>query len=148
MKKLVQRFIPAIALFLFAVGVSQLHAEQATVSATLIYASNSGKGVDGSLRSLAPTLRKRFSGYDSFEVRGRRSQGLSIPGNAGVSLGGGNQVRFTAKPSGRKISIQAHWKRGNVTLQNVTFALQRGGRPSVLGVSEGDGALIMLFTVK
>ena len=148
MKKLVQRFIPTVALFILLLGASQLHAEQATISATLIYASNTGKGVDGGLRSLAPILRKQFSGYDSFEVRGRRSQGLSIPGKANMSLGGGNQVRFAARPSGGKISVQAHWKRGNVTLQNVTFALRRGGRPSVLGVSQGDGALIMLFTVK
>jgi len=148
MKNTIHRTFLFLTLILLATAEAEIRADQAVITATLIHASDSGKGVDSSLRSYANTLKKRFSGYDSFEVKGRRTQDVSVPGNARVSLGGGNQVKFTVKPAGSKLSVQANWSRGRVTLYNTTFTLQRKGSPSVLALSQGDGALIMLFTVK
>jgi len=142
------RILLALALLCGALAGSQAFAQQASLNVTLIYASNSGAGMDGSLRSYGPTLRKMFSRYDSFEIKGQQSRTVKVPGDTRVSLAGGNQVRFAMQPAGSKLEVRAHWRRGDVTVHNTTFSLQRGGKPSALVVSQGGGSLILLFTVR
>jgi hypothetical protein len=70
------------------------HAD-AALSIRIIRASNSGGGVDNSLRSMASQLQSRFSNYDTFEDRGRQSVSIAEGASQSISLPNGQTMTIT-----------------------------------------------------
>ncbi len=84
------RAMPALIcaiVIVVSAGVVPATADDATVSATMILASNEDKPSDARLKRIEPKLRKIF-GFKTYQQSGSGSGRCSIPGETTVSLGG------------------------------------------------------------
>jgi hypothetical protein len=137
--------ITAAVLCNFLAGSLQA-AESARVQVILVEASNSGEGVDGSLRQYAGTLQRLFR-FKSYKQVTRKSMNLEIPGQGSVSLSGGQSLTLKSSGSKRSVSADLTWSRGSKRLVHTRLQL-RPGSPAVLGgPSSGSGGNYLLILV-
>ncbi len=92
------------------------------VKGTLILASNSGQGLDSSLKPYEGQLRRL--GFSSYKAIGRGGTGIRVPGTGTINFGRGMQanIKINAAP-GRKIPVEVRWTEGRKTLVHTSGAL-------------------------
>ena len=132
---------------LLTLAAASAHAQQTNVTATLIFASSQGNDVDPALRAYESNL-KRLLKYSSYALRGKSNARLSIPGKAGMSLGGGHRVELDAQgSSGNKVRLSVKWSNQRRMLLNTTINQDRGS-PIILGgpsAPSQNGNLILVL---
>ncbi len=128
-------------------GASNSIAQQVSVSATLIFASSQGEGIDPALKAYERNLRRLFK-YSSYKQQGRSRATLAVPGKSVVTLGSGHKVELSAQPSdGRKIRLSVKWSDSRRLLFNTTINQDRG-KPLILGgpsAPSQNGNLILVL---
>ena len=132
---------------LLTLTAASAHAQQTNVTATLIFASSQGNEADPALRAYESNLKRLFK-YSSYELRGKSNARLSIPGKAGMSLGGGHRVELDAQgSSGNKVRLSVKWSNQRRMLLNTTINQDRG-KPIILGgpsAPSQNGNLILVL---
>ncbi|HCR30087.1 MAG TPA: hypothetical protein DIV79_08730 [Opitutae bacterium] len=122
-------------------------AQQTNVSATLIFASSQGDGIDPALRAYESNLKRLFK-YSSYQLRGKSNARLSVPGNASMNLSGGHRVELVAQESsGNKVRLSVKWSNQRRMLFNTTIN-QDKGKPIILGgpsAPSQNGNLILVL---
>lgn len=144
-------FVPCLLLIGFALLLATPSADAAdsvSVRATLILGTNDGGGVDGQLRQYERNL-KRVLPFNTFAQQGSGSASVATPGEARISIGGGQAVNVKVeRAEGGKFRIAARWTRGQQTYINTTV-VAAPDRPTVLvGPSAQGGKLILLLVAK
>jgi hypothetical protein len=145
------RAMPALIcaiVIVVSAGVVPATADDATVSATMILASNEDKPSDARLKRIEPKLRKIF-GFKTYQQSGSGSGRCSIPGETTVSLGGKFKLKAKVEDAGdKKLRVNIRWTKGKKTLIN-TKMVRRRGDPIILGgPKQGDATLIVSLTVR
>ena len=117
---------------LLTLSATSAYAQQTNVTATLIFASSQGDGIDPALKAYESNLKRLFK-YSSYQLRGKSNARLSIPGKASMSLGGGHRVELDAQgSSGNKVRLSVKWSNQRRMLLNTTINQDRG-KPIILG---------------
>ena len=126
------RILLPLLLCTFGFAAHAQAAEQTSVQAILITASNEPGRSDPRLASYEPTLR-RILRFTSYRYVGGGSTTLAIPSDGSISLGNGQQLKLSAEASqGRGVRIRVEWKQGRRTLMETGLSLSPGV-PAVLG---------------
>lgn len=151
MKTRPSQFLPCLLLIGLALllATPQAHAaESVSVRATLILGTNDGGGVDRQLRQYERNL-KRVLPFNTFTQQGSGSASVTPPGEARISIGGGQAVHVKVENAGEgKFRIAARWTRGEQSYINTTVVASPD-RPTVLvGPSAQGGKLILLLVAK
>jgi hypothetical protein len=132
---------------LLGLSATSASAQQTNVSATLIFASSQGDGIDPALRSYESNLKRLFK-YSSYKLRGKSNAHLSIPGKASMDLGDGYRVELDAQgSSGNKVRLSVKWSNQRRMLFNTTIN-QDKGKPVILGgpsAPSQNGNLILVL---
>lgn len=137
-------FLAAIT-FALSLLASVAHAETVSVRATLILASNDGKGVDSSLRQHERALR--VFPFDSFKRIGNGQVQLSPKESKTVSFGNGQTVTISYHAmEGNQYRITTNLKQGSKTLVKTTV-LANKGKPNYQGANNSDGSVPILYWV-
>jgi hypothetical protein len=128
-------------------ATASAHAEQVTINAQLIHASNSPGPSDG-LGSIEGKLRGVFN-FKSYKRYGGGSTSAALPSNASIGLGHGNQLALTLAPAGgKKVQAGIQWNGPSGQMLNTTVVMTRGV-PVILGGGQQDGGtLIIAITAK
>ena len=136
------------ALLLLALVPSMAAAEQATLKAVMILASDEPSSPDRRLASIEPKLRKVFR-YAHYRHMGEGSLAVSLPGRGTIQLGGGYALDVSAAAvDGGRIQAQVTWRKGGTKLLSTSAKVQRNS-PTVLGgASQGKGKLIVTLVVR
>jgi len=116
---------------------------QVEIGGTLILASNSGQGIDRSLREYERQLSRL--GFSSYRAINRGGARIRVPGAGKIDFGRDIEVEIKVAPApGNKIPVEIRWKEGRKTLIHT-----RGTLPLVLGGPRfQDGSLILLLDGK
>ena len=121
-----------LPLLIFCGLLTSVHAaDQASVQAILITASNDPGRTDPRLARYEPTLR-RILRFESYRFVGQGSANLASPGSGTINLGNGQQLDITAEDSSRGLRLRFVWKQGRRTLMETGLSLNPGV-PAVLG---------------
>lgn len=132
---------------LLGLSATSASAQHTNVSATLIFASSQGDGIDPALRSYESNLKRLFK-YSSYKLRGKSNARLSIPGKASMNLGDGHQVELDAQgSSSNKVRLSVKWSNQRRMLINTTIN-QDKGKPVILGgpsAPSQNGNLILVL---
>ena len=125
-----------------------LHAQDnARVSVILVEASNDGGGVDGSLQPYASTLQRMFR-FNTYKQASRGSVRLSVPGEGGTGLPGGQNLSLKAlEGGGGSLVAEVNWTRGGKSLLRTRLQL-RGSNPAVLGGPRTGGGATQLLILR
>lgn len=137
-----------LALIAFAASLfaTAAHAENISVSATLILASNDGQGVDASLRQYERNLIRAFP-FDTFKQQGSGNFRLSLKGTQTLSFPGGQKVTVSyLSNDGGKYRLSAQWKKGGQTLTDMVVLASKG-HPTVQAAGNSGGKLPLLILV-
>ncbi len=125
-------FILVSALFTAVPGAAQDPADTATIETILVEASNSGEGIDESLESYAPTLRRLFK-FDSYRRVDRNRFEIDLPGTEDESIGHGSRLSINARRADNNTLLaDLAWSEKGRTLLHTRLNLRRG-TPAVLG---------------
>ncbi len=140
-------FLATLFALSFQFTVTEVSAQQASVSATLIFASSQDESIDPALKAYEGNLKRLFK-YSSYKLQGKSSTNVSIPGKSTISLGSGHKVELSAEPSeGRKIRLSVKWSDSRRMLFNTTINQDRG-KPIILGgpsAPSQNGNLILVL---
>lgn len=133
---------------LVALVPSMAAAEQVTLKAVMILASDEPSPPDGRLASIEPKLRQVFR-YASYRQMGEGSLAVALPGKGTIQLGGGYALDVDAAAlEGGRIRTQVTWRKGGARLLSTSAKVQRNS-PTVLGgASQGKGKLIVTLVVQ
>ena len=136
------------AVLLVALVPSMAAAEQATLKAVMILASDEPSSPDPRLSSIEPKLRRVFR-YPHYRHMGEGSLVVSLPGKGTIQLGGGYALDVDAAGlEGGRIRAQVTWRKGGTKLLSTSAKVQRNS-PTVLGgASQGKGKLIVTLVVR
>lgn len=109
-------------------------ADNTSVRAILIVASNQKGGSDPKLAPYESTLRRILPrGFESFRFVGEGSAHLAIPGRATVTLAQGHRLELEGERSeARRVRLNVRWLSGRSVLMEQPISVPRG-TPSVLG---------------
>ncbi|MDA0322736.1 MAG: hypothetical protein O2923_08485 [Verrucomicrobia bacterium] len=143
-----QRFAIWIIAILLLANVSSVFADDASVSATMIRASNEDKPSDNRLKKIEPKLRKIF-GFKTYQQSGSGSGRCSVPGETTLSLGG--KFKLTAKiedAGDKKLRVHIRWTEGKKAMIDTTMVRRRGDPIILGGPKQDDATLIVSLTVK
>lgn len=138
----------ALALLVLAAASSVARAaEQASIRAILVTASNEKGQSDRRLAAFEPTLR-RILRFESYRFVGEGSASLAVPGKGPISLGDGHRLDLDAESSGAGgIRVNVRWSDGNRVLMQSGLSL-RPGVPAVLGgPRKGDGEVYAVIVI-
>lgn len=114
-----------------------------TIRGILISASNEKGESDGRLAAYVPNL-KRILRFESFKFLGEDSASLGVPGNGGLSLGGGHHIELSTESADAKtVLLKVHWSAG----VRHEYVLQRGGTTILAGPSTGRGEMVAVILV-
>ncbi|MBK1878620.1 hypothetical protein [Pelagicoccus mobilis] len=141
--KLATLAIVVLATSLFSTVSS---AQDASVSATLILASNEGQGVDASLKQYERRLIRAFP-FDTFKQQGTGNFKLRLNGTQTISFPGGQKVTVSyLSNEGGKYRLSAQWKKDSKTLTDMTVLASKG-HPTVQAAGNSGGKLPLLILV-
>ena len=119
----------------------------ARVSVILVEASNDGGGVDGSLRPYASTLQRMFR-FNTYKQASRGTVRLSVPGEGGTGLPGGQNLSLKAiEGGGGGLVAEVNWTRGGKSLLRTRIQL-KGSNPAVLGGPRTDSGATQLLILR
>ncbi len=143
-------YIATLFALSFQFVATEATAQNANVSATLIFASSQGDRIDPALKAYEGNLKRLFK-YSSYTLQGRSNAALNVPGEATINLGGGHKVELRAQPSdGRKIRLSVRWTNARRMLFDTTINQDRG-KPLILGgpsAPSQNGNLILVLLTK
>jgi hypothetical protein len=144
------RLIPfaiALVLALFIVASDARAADNATVRAILITATNLKREADPKLAPYEAELQRNLP-LSSFRYVGEGSAAVTAGGRSALSLDRGHRVEFEGEKSGgRGIRMKVLWQSGRTVIMNTTLTLQPGV-PAVLGrrpSGDGETPIILLI---
>ncbi|MEO0795095.1 MAG: hypothetical protein AAFX93_08035 [Verrucomicrobiota bacterium] len=145
--------IGLFALFALLLGFTTQRAaaqESTKVEVILVMASNSGKGVDSSLKPYAGNLQRIFN-FNSFQQRDRKTLNISIPGGTSTNLYGGTRLRIglQAIKDGR-LPADIDWSRGRDRLLKTLVRLNPG-TPAIVGgpqAEDNTGSYLLIINWK
>lgn len=128
----------ALSLFLLLAAASiSGAAEQTTLRAILVTASNEKGSSDQRLAAYEPTLR-RILRFESYRFVGEGTVSLAVPGKGPLSLGAGHRLDFEAESTSNSgIRVKLAWSEGRRVLMQTGLTL-RPGVPAVLGGPRKD----------
>jgi len=130
------RLTLALSLLLATASMS-LAAEQTTLRAILVTASNEKGSSDERLAAYEPTLR-RILRFESYRYVGEGSVTLAVPARGPLSLGAGHRLDFeTESASASGVRMKLAWSEGRRVLMQTGLTL-RPGVPAVLGGPRKD----------
>lgn len=137
----------AVAAITLGVGAETRAAEGVQLTVRVIYAANSGKGVDGQLADLAPQLRN-FS-YTTYQLLGRHELFQPIGQSGTVSLPGGRQLQLTPQGiTGGAVVLLASIQQEGQSLLNTQLKLANRGTILVGGPVHAGGVLILAVSAQ
>lgn len=144
------RLIPfafALVLALFIVASDVRAADNASVRAILITATNLKREADPKLAPYEAELQRNLP-LSSFRYVGEGSAAVTAGGRSALSLDRGHRVEFEGEKSGgRGIRMKVLWQSGRTVIMNTTLTLQPGV-PAVLGrrpSGDGETPIILLI---
>jgi len=144
------RLIPfafALVLALFAVSPAVRAADNATVRAILITATNLKREADPKLAPYEAELQRNLP-LSSFRYVGEGATAVTAGSKSALSLDRGHRVEFEGEKSGgRGIRMKVLWQSGRTVIMNTTLTLQPGV-PAVLGrrpSGDGETPIILLI---
>ena len=115
------------------------------LSVRVIYAANTGKGVDGQLSDLSRQLR--MFRYTTYELMGQHRLFRSIGQRGSVSLPGGKTLQLTPQGiTGGSVVLLASIRHGGNTLLNTELKLANRGTILVGGPLHAGGVLILAIS--
>lgn len=147
-KRAGRRGLLAMAAVLALLGASAgANAEQVTINAQLIHASNNPGPSDG-LGGIEGKLRGVFN-FKCYKRYGGGSTSAALPSNASIGLGHGNRLALALAPAGgNKVQAGIQWNGPSGQMLNTTVVMTRGV-PVILGGGQQDGGtLIIAITAK
>lgn len=117
---------------IFGATLAARAAENASVHAILISASNEPGKTDGRLSQYEPTL-KRILRFESYRFLGQGTATLRNDRPSHISLGEGQSLRLSSEEPGKHgVRVKVIWENGGRTLMETGLSL-RPGAPAVLG---------------
>lgn len=144
------RLIPfafALLLALFVVAPEVRAADNASVRAILITATNLKREADPKLAPYEAELQRNLP-LSSFRYVGEGSAAVTAGGKSAIQLDRGHRVEFEGEKSGgRGIRMKVLWQSGRTVIMNTTLTLQPGV-PAVLGrrpSGDGETPIILLI---
>lgn len=144
------RLIPftlACVLALLALAPAARAADNATVRAILITATNLKREADPKLAPYEAELQRNLP-LSSFRYVGEGAAAVSAGGKSAITLDRGHRVEFEGERSGgRGIRMKVRWQSGGTVIMNTTLTLQPG-IPAVLGrrpSGDGETPIILLI---
>lgn len=144
------RLIPftfALVLALFALAPAGRAADNASVRAILITATNLKREADPKLAAYEAELQRNLP-LSSFRYVSEGATAVSAGGKSAISLDRGHRVEFEGERSGgRGIRMKVRWQSGRTVIMNTTLTLQPGV-PAVLGrrpSGDGETPIILLI---
>ena len=143
-------FLATLFAALALIASPKSEAQQANVSATLIFASNQGNSFDPALKAYESNLKRLFK-YSSYKSQGRSVAQINLPGNSTINLGSGHKLTLNAQAGDKgKIRLSARWSDGRRNLINTTINMSKGS-PAILGGPSApaqNGNLILVLEVR
>jgi hypothetical protein len=137
-----------LALLLVSAAASLAHAaEQTSVRAILVTASNEKGESDRRLAAYEPTLR-RILRFESYRYVGEGSVSLAVPAKAPLPLAAGHRLELeTENSSNAGIRLKLAWSEGRRVHMQTGLTL-RPGVPAVLGgPRKGDGEVYAIIII-
>lgn len=140
-------FILAVALGLSALSPATRAADNASVRAILITATNLKREADPKLAPYEAELQRNIP-LSSFRYVGEGTTAVSAGSKAVIALDRGNRIELEGERSGgRGIRLKVVWQSGRSVVMNTTLTLQPGV-PAVLGrrpSGDGETPIILLI---
>lgn len=140
-------FTVALLLALFALAPTVRAADNASVRAILITATNLKREADPKLAAYEAELQRNLP-LSSFRYVGEGSAAVTAGGKSTIALDRGHRVEFEGERSGgRGIRMKVLWQSGRTVIMNTTLTLQPGV-PAVLGrrpSGDGETPIILLI---
>ena len=140
-------FILAVALGLSALSPTTRAADNASVRAILITATNLKREADPKLAPYEAELQRNIP-LSSFRYVGEGTTAVSAGSKAVIALDRGNRIELEGERSGgRGIRLKVVWQSGRSVVMNTTLTLQPGV-PAVLGrrpSGDGETPIILLI---
>ncbi|MBL9210666.1 MAG: hypothetical protein JNL92_09360 [Opitutaceae bacterium] len=144
------RLIPfalAVGLALLALTPSLRAADNATVRAILITATNLKREADPRLAPYEAELQRNLP-LSSFRYVGEGSTAVTAGAKSVIALERGNRIELEGERSGgRGIRMKVLWQSGRTVIMNTTLTLQPGV-PAVLGrrpSGDGETPIVLLI---
>lgn len=131
------------AIAVLALVPASARAQQVTIRATLIRASDAPGETDERLKSFEPNLRRIF-GFQSYELYGDGSAAGDGSATVGIDLGHGNSLDIHLAPADEgKVEAGINWQGPGGPVLNTTVVMSRGV-PIILGGGQQDGGTLII----
>lgn len=131
--------------FTMATADTQAAAKSMQWDIILVEASNSGDGIDPSLKQYAGTLKRLFR-FNSYQKVGSKTASVTTPGTNKVQLANGQTLSIKTQRSQSGISADLNWSAGIRARLSL-----RPGKPAVLGgprTSKGGATYLLIVKMR
>ncbi|MGE9295593.1 MAG: hypothetical protein ACQKBV_04835 [Puniceicoccales bacterium] len=135
---MIARLFILLTAFAFALAPTSAQAQEtARIEVILVMASNSGQGVDPSLKPYADTLQRLFA-FNSYQQRDRKQLSIPMPGGQTTNLFGGTTLQLGLQlPADGKLPVDLNWQRGKEKLLRTVLRLNPG-TPAIVGGPQAE----------